>query len=433
MQPSFPVTLLAVLLLLSTCSVAQQQIILYNPKAGSPGPGDEKITSRWAPLKFEALKAPLLKIPKRKNDSPFFCDELIQYKDGYIINSITTSPGAGTIDTRCDFFYIDIKQDKFYKLAITGVDTIESVIVSGEKLFVSGKKGGASVILQIENGQTLIINVAIAGANRIIGDNSWIKLCMYEGALYAMDKNGLYRYSGETWQHTAVFSIDSFYTSQLHFRKCKTVIPTENIKMYNNKLYFLQEVLQERDCYLLEYDLDKKDGLVNFWDRYDIKDNYNKEINSYTILDDGSVLIGASRLWETYLLMKEKGDSLAVLVFNNGINDGENRDAQIKARKAIMVDSIMYIAGDNGMFKIENNICSPVALFTNGTQVIKDKDGDEHFDFYPRCFERVSADNYLIGGQFGGLYLVNIKDKKIIPLDDVDYDKITTLNISGIK
>lgn len=406
---------------------ASAQTLLYSPNPKITE-ADSAITRRWQLLSYNAVNAPQIKIPKRKHDSPLFCNELMPVAGGgYIINSIATAPGAGTVTIHYDFYYLS--DNRLYKLKLNGMDTIESIAIAGGKTFVTGKLNGRQVITYINRvTPKQLINTLPDGY--VIGGDSWVKLGTEGDIVYAMDKNGLYKLNDTVWEKKTSFSLDSFYTQKLHYRKPRPLLPTENIRINGNKLYFLQEVLQGRDCYLVECDINTGE-LVNFWDKYGIRDNYHKEINSYTIQPDGGVYVAASRLIGSNMLMKESKD-LNVLTFNNGLKGIDNGLVNIVARKVIAHGNGQYIIAENGIFNMDENGIKPLAYLTNTTQEIKEDGERINFDFYPRCAEITDGGMLLVGGQYGGLYLFNIADSKVLCIDDVAFDKILPLDITHL-
>ena len=425
------IVMLGIFVFIFSKSVAQSENSRQQLEEEKAKKAEAKIMSLFYNLKPENIPTPILNIPQRKYDSPLFCDEFIKYKNGYIINFINTDKSGRDIEQSYYFYYLDLNKNKLFELNIPGFDTVESLISDNSVLYISGKQRGMPLIVKYEDGKTINIQAIIPNGTEQSMNNNWIKLGFYNGNLYALEKNGLHLLKDQQWETITKFCLDSFYTKKLHYRFSRACIPTENIKITNGKVYFLQEIVQERISMLLEFSINENDSLIELWDKLGLTDNYQKEINSFTLADDGSIFIGASRLWEKYLLIRLKNNATDFLIFNNHTKSGLE-DKEIEARKVLIKGSDIYLACDNGIFKMTNDSIKPLAYFTDNSQEIKDKDGDIQFDFYPRCFEQLTEKTYLLGGLFGGICLVDLSNNKIKWLDDINNDKVPVIKLDDI-
>jgi hypothetical protein len=379
---------------------------------------DSKFKGNLINLEFiKNSNVPKLKIPDKNTANDIFCDEFIKYKDGYIINSLTTSPDREKIaNIRYKYYYFDLLKRQVYELKIKGFDFVESIISIENVLYIAGKFNNKSKIVKYENEKGNLLNLISLGNIQEISDESWIKLGKFKSHLYALQNNGAYRFDGNYWDKLAQFNLTELIKS--NSISSDSIIPTENIKVTNDKIYFLHEILQGRDCYLLEIDL-KTDSLYEFWRKNKIFDNYKKEISSYTLIGYDSVFISASILDYESLVLSESNNFNA-LIYNNKIKSDLAAENTIKSRIVIKNSEKFIIVAENGLFSLEKNIIKPLAYFENVNQLVPiNKVNNYHFNFQPRCCELIQNNVYLIGGLFGGLLIVDLEKNEIACFDDL--------------
>jgi hypothetical protein len=376
------------------------------------------ISSSLVDIKFNTdIKVPTLKIPNKIFTNDINSLEFIKHKNGFIVNSLTTSPSNPDVDIAYNYFYFDLKNKEVFKLKIDGFDFVESIISIENTLYIAGKLKHKIKVIKVENNKISIVNNSITGKKgQFLNDSSWIKFGKYNNQLYALQNNGAYLFDGLNWVLKAQFNmLDYFKKNSISNR---TIIPTENIKVNKNKLYFLQEIVQGRDCDLVELDM-INNNLSEFWQQNNIIDNYKKEINNYTFLNEDSLLVSASRLGENILILKEK-DKFNILINENKIKTNQENVDDIRIKTIIKTQNKGNILiAENGMFKLQNSTIEPLLYFENTTQLVKfNETNSYHYNFIPRCGELIEDNMYLLGGQFGGLLIVDLSKKEITCFDD---------------
>ena len=193
------------------------------------------------------------------------------------------------------------------------------------------------------------------------------------------------------------------------------MIPTENIKINNNTVYFLQEVTQQRDSYLMALDLSKDSSLTEFWSKRGLTDNTKKEIMDYDFRGNSLVVV-AYRLMENSILFTETNNDLKILLLNNRI--GKYSPEKVSSTK-FLDDGSILLAGETGCYLFKDNKLTAQFYIENVNQEIKDDGETYHYDFVPRCIEKMASGNYLLGGLWGGIYLFDVNSKKVKCLDDL--------------
>lgn len=377
---------------------------------------DRRLSNAFIDINYKNVNPPLLTLPQNKTGNQIFSNEFIKYKYGYIVNSITTYPDAEQkLGVNYKYHYVDLKTNKLFKLDFRGLDTVESVTAIDSTLYICGIKSHNLKIVKHEGNKTLPISLTVLD-NEIkeLSNDSWTKLGVFGGKLFALQTNGLYMFDGEAWQLINKFSLVEYFRK--NYPNAEPIIPTENIIITNKKLYFLQEVLQGRDCELFELDL-RTNTINEFWQKTLITDNYKKEINSYSLIGNDTLFVAAQRLGEA-LLLSEQNSTMTVYLLENKVKTDLSGKFKMTVRKVLKHNDKIILIADNGLFELKNNQITPTAFFGNTVQLIRHGKYNIHFNFKPRSCAALNQDKYLIGGQFGGLYIIDLKLKTVLSLDD---------------
>jgi hypothetical protein len=370
---------------------------------------ETKFNSAFKDIIYNNIEVPKFVIPNRKTDNGVFSNEFIRFQNGYIINSLTTSPeGGGEIGISYKYYYIDLETNNLKELLFNDFDTVESLTTIDSILFVTGKSNNKIRIIKYVDGNKTNINTTIKNSEiNEFSNESWTKLGVFENKLFAFQKNGLYYFNDTNWQIKKKFDLTDL----------DLIIPTENFKLCNNQVYFLQEVLQSRDCELYILDLNTN-LLEEFWDKNEIINDYKKEINNYTFYND-TLYVSAQQMDENILLSYYNND-LTLYILDNRLKLYKSGSYLIKPGTIIENSERKIIIARNGMYELTNSIINPLAYFENTEQKFIHDGYNFQFNFEPRSCVFISKNKYLIGGMFDGLYLVDLDSKAITCLDDKD-------------
>ena len=423
---SFKLTTLTFFLILSICA-GYGQTEKDNENSDEP-----KILKNIKPLNYLDQNVKTLKLPKRKYDSPFFCDEMIEYKNGFIINSITSSRAGREIEFTTNFFYYNPIDKSIKKISISKADTIESIVCSGNTSYCSFIRNGKRDIGYFNNNQYQnLIDKASTDIRKHLDSAKWIKLGIENNRLFILSPNYLFELSNGNWETLTNYSLDDFYIKTLKYRRSISMLPTKNIVVKNNSVYFLQEIVQERTCNLLKLNI--ANGKVeSYFNSLDYIDNYLKQISDFTFLSDSSLLVSASRLIGSQILINTKDDKVNVWAFNNSITTANGTKVELPVNTALNIGDTLILASNKGLYlKYSDNI-KPLIYFDNYHQTIKEKTGLIDFNFDPRSIKKLSDNIFIIGGMWGGLYQVDISNNKLTCLDDIEYDKIRVVELSKL-
>jgi hypothetical protein len=419
-------TILVFILTFSRC-------LCYAQTASDQENADEaKILKDIRPFSYTDRAVKTLRIPKRKYDSPFLCDELIAYKNGFIINSIVSSPAGDLIDFNTDFFYYNTADNSIKRIKLLNADTVECIITLKNKLYYSVIKNGNRDIGLVSGNQyqSLLENLSTDIRTQLTSAK-WIKLGMDADKLYILSPNFIFEFENNNWNLLTGYSLDEFYLNKLKYHVSISMLPTKNVVVKNNYAYFLQEIVQDRTCYLLK--LNTANGNIeDYFISLDYTDNYLKQINDFTFLSDNSLLVSSTRLLGNQMLVNTKEKEVDVWVFNNNLTTPKGLKIEVPVTTASNFGDSVILASNKGIYlKYADNI-TPLVYFENYHQRIKEKIGILDFNFDPRSIKKISDKVFLIGGMWGGLYLVDLLNNRLTCLDDINYDKIKSVKLNEL-
>ncbi len=374
-----------------------------------------------------------LKIPNRKHDTPFYCNEFIPFKNGFIINSIATFPAVNTTDVISDSYYFNPADRSLKRILVQKTDTIESINCSNNTLYYSIIKNGKRVLGQLKDQhyENLLESIA-PGIRHQIDTAKWIKLGIDQEQLVVLGPDFAGKFTPNGWVQLTSYSIDDFYTNKLGYRRSISMLPSKNLVINNNTIYFLQEIIEQRACMLLMLNLENG-TIQEYFSSIDLTDKYFKQINDFTFLEDGSLLVTASRLIQRYLVINTKENNIAVWIYKNGIRGMDGLRANLPVTTVLNLGDSLFLASPKGLYAKKDNTVTPLVYFDNVHQTIKDKKiGAIDYLFEPRSIQKTADNNFIIGGLWGGLYQVDLIKNKITCLDDIAYDKIKTIELNEL-
>jgi hypothetical protein len=364
----------------------------------------KRINDNFVKLKIVFNKVEVINVPQR--DLLVSCADFIKYKNGYVLNSIVTHPGRYDVDVDVtyDFHYLNLSTKEIKKIHFQKLHRIESIITENEDLYISGKYFGQNHFLKISN-DSLIELPKIENESH---SKNWIKLGFYKNKLIALHKDGVYQLESDKWKSISSFSLDDFNRDN-GIAQGRSVIPTENIKIFNDKIYFIQEISGSRSSELIELDL-KTNNLTEFWSGLGVNDNYKRELYSYSINSEGEIVFVGNRLMDENLMIQTKGSDFDTYVFNNDIKTDDSLTILVKPRITLLKKDHRLIIAENGIFKLyDSKKIEPILKLNN------EHEGRGYYSckFKMRSYVEISDSKIILGGIYGGLVIIDLTSSKV--------------------
>lgn len=408
-----------------TCAFCTALFSLSLPAQDRNEESDERmIQNRWIKLNFDFGTKKIVKLPTRKYDSPMFCHELTPWRSGFIINAITSNPGRH-IEVNTKYYHIDTTSWSLTKLNYDNADTIESIISIGrDSIALCYIVKGVRQIRCIQNGKTTTLLDAASGNFAMLDSASWVKLTFHDSKIYALTSNGLAYWDITTWKLITSFDLDQFYLQSLGYRRSMSILPTLQPKISSGNIWFMQEVVQQRTANLLFAHI--KTGKLNeLYSSIGYRDNYEREVFTYNFISDGELIVTTSRLMHNFMINRVNKGTDEVWLFGNSIQTPRDTIRPVPISAARPYNGMIFLAGYNGMMvKTEDTVKSLIS-WNNGHQEVESID----WEFVPRCIEPLANERFLVGGLWGGLYIVDTKKQMLTPVDEIEYDKVKIKNI----
>ena len=330
-----------------------------------------KLFAAFEKIEFNNRDAPRLKLPKRKYDSPLFVTELIPFRSGYIVNSISSSRGAA-VEFCYNFFYINLTDNRLTKIKLEELDTIHSVVADKNIVYAAGKKGDRFRIIRYSEMGIRELSFDPGIDSIIQRKYNWIGFGLDKNELVALFNNGIARYRADHWNYLPEYSLETILAESGRVSK-RWLMPTENIRVRGNKIFFNYEVTQDRRSNLFEIDLQKPGEVSDFFHKYRLSDNTLKEIDSYIIGSDGRLYVSITRLMVNSIVLCASDTSISTLILNGQLKNNVNGDTPIDAHCMVEDATGKLIFANNGVFEWKKDTILPLLFWDNVSQDVKMK------------------------------------------------------------
>lgn len=344
-------------------------------------------------------------IPEKMLWGGIAANDLIPYERGYMINAISTYPKGLRVSYA--FYYLDLVEEKLYRLQVSGIDIMESLVVNDGILYVSGMVQSQRVVRRYRNGKMEDLTLAISNSDEgQIGAGSWVKLGFYENRLVALQRDAVYGNGEKGWELLKRFEMKL------------ASIPTTNIRIYGDRLYFYQEISHEPSCELYYVDLQGEEGVVQVLHKLGVDTRHQEIVSGYGV--DNKERLWVSATVEKDALISQGEEGVRYWVFDGQIQT-EMGLQDFSSRVIFLADQRVLLMGQTGLYEVKDEVTlEPIVLFRNSVQEMKVEETEVRFHFTPRNVVYLGNDAYLIGCTLGGVYKLWKQDGKyhMVAYDD---------------
>ena len=310
-------------------------------------------------------------------------------------------------------YFLDLKQVKLHPVKVPEIDFIESVIVVDKKACISGFTNEVRKLIIIDSNSRYQQPLPDSLNYFQLGKDGNKIILIYQHSIFELDEN--------KWK--------SIYKGVIDFPQ--SGIPPQKI---HDKIYFRDEGHGEDDKQLWWFDLKTDSNLISFCENTALvgkegprwEDNYD-----YLVLPDGTLwIIAGSDISGYSLIQKSVDGNYKIAVFNGEIdwNGGELLGSDKDSTLAISglcssEDGSIFGVSRYGLYRLFDNAITQLIAFTNTSQEIVMTDGESTYSFEwdPSKLYVLGNQEYLISGEFDGIYLLNRDNSgklRLISLDE---------------
>lgn len=356
-------------------------------------------------LKVAEDTAAVLTLPERKDGG-------LPARHGFVYRGaalLTVRKGEdGGEAFRLEPYFLDLKRMSLRPVRLPEIDTLSSAIVLGQKACFLGRRRGTPRLLCIaENERRLVALPRV---------DSLPQLGLEDDRMLVVYPNSIYRLDNSEWRAVYAGSVQLPWSGPPPLR-------------VGGRVYFRDE--GENDKRLWWLDLQNPDRLASLdtdcgmvgseGPRWETVGSYAASPNGGLWAAVGTDLAGRS------LLRRAPDGTYQIAVMNGKLAfDGNllGNDGDVDA-SAVAWDGIdtLLAAGRNGLYRIHPGRIEPVVSFANTNQEIPVDKGKfvYHWNWEPTHLLDLGEEGYVIGGMFGGIYLLRRQPTgtfALVPLDE---------------
>jgi hypothetical protein len=312
------------------------------------------------------------------------------YKNAVLI---TTKQYLPPDSFRTPAFMVDLEHSAINPLKVPELDSIENLILLGDKLYLHGIHGSSQRLIEI------------AGSNRKdlplpLGDG-WIRLGFAKDQLLAVRAHAIFAWRDDKWQK--IFASENELP--------RTALPPQLI---GGRVYFRDEGRHEDDKRLSWIDLNPQSrGKLTYFD-----ENVGvvgregprwENVNSFAESVNGAWICAGEFI--NSLMEWSKTDGYRIVTMNNELNfDGKSllghdtwcgipeNDVAITCVFP-QQDKSLLAFGPTGVYSLKGLEMTQILKFTKG---IQDTPTTAHMRWVPTHVVKVGPDDYFIGTHWGG-------------------------------
>jgi hypothetical protein len=379
-----------------------------------------KIGQLMLGLEYSANSPPSIAMRQRSDDG-IRARFLARFRGGVLLTIRETVPSDGPKDIYALVpYFLDLTDERIHPIRLLEIPDISYSVVAGDWLWIVGKGDGELRLLALN--QVACTPIALPRTDEIP------QLGLSGDQLLLIYSNSIYRREHQDW-------------TQLYSGDLQLPLSGPPPRQYGDKVYFRDEGRYEDDKQLWYLELGPVPRLVTVWeDTGLVGPNGPRWENTF-----GYCVLGDGTLWATFgglsqsksVLRRAPNGEYRIAVFNDAVNlqgdllgrtnqagpdfvmtsgAGSKRsrsqnsnpkgvDISISGIAAKSDDELVAVA-DTGLFAIRGNQIRKLLTFRNTHQRVPIQSGLLHWNWDPTDILVLTDNSFLIGGSFGGIYLL---------------------------
>jgi len=361
----------------------------------------QKMRSMMMGLTFDATRAVGVKMPDRV-DSSIRARFLAPYNNGVLIG-VRKSTGTGDDEFITEPYFFSPADRKIHKVSVPDLQTISSMVLAGQTVWICGVSEGSNVLLGISPNNRVRLDLPKEEEVPQLGVHGESVLAVYTKSVYTHVDGG--------WK--------ALYDGDIAIPRSGP--PPQLIADY---LYLRDEGSGENNKKLWWLRIGSTPRLFSLDDDVGV-------VGSSGPRWENSFCFGVSQsgdLWacvgEGYarksVLRRSKDGAYSIAIMNNSVRftpdlfGSEETDQGISVSAVLgLEDDSVLLVGDAGLYRLKGKVLNQELAFTNTRQKISTNEGKNvyHWGWDPSKMVVLGNESYFISGAFGGVYLLQ-KDEK---------------------
>ncbi|QQS06467.1 MAG: hypothetical protein IPK50_06090 [Fibrobacterota bacterium] len=374
---------------------------------------DTLIGRRMMGVRYERMKPPFVRLPRRRTEG-LPTRSLAKFRDGILIGARgpCTFPGEESNETHLfhvqPYFY-SLATHRLHRVVVPEIDTIHSFVSMGDTVWYTGWKDHRVVLWRI------------AGPTRtklaLPSDTALASLGLSDQGILAVYSREAFQLSSQGW---------------MHIGRSKDLLPLSGSppRLAGGSLILHDEGQGESNKQLWRWRIDS-DTLIPLERELTVQgfhESHWNQVNSMIQEPDGSRWITVGAGFSNSLLHFSPSGICSVAVIHGLFRPAAPkvlwRDVPPEITMEAMSredDGTLWLAGSSGLFHLSGKRLNRVLGFADATQGVQLEDGVLHWLWSPREMLRIGPNAFVIGGLFGGNYLLERKllgPWKLTAIDD---------------
>ena len=328
---------------------------------------------------------------------------LAPHKNGVLIG-VRKSTGFGDDEFINEPYFFSSKDQRIHKISVPELETISSVVLAGQTVWMCGSSDGANALLGISPDNRVKLDFPNDDETPQLGVHGKSVLAVYSKSVYTLVDGG--------WR--------SLYDGDI-------AIPRSGPppRLIGKHLFLRDEGSGENNKRFWWLKISSTPSLVSLDDDVGV-------VGSDGPRWENSFSYGVSRsgdLWASVgegharksVLHRSKDGAYSIAIMNNSVRftpelfGSEETDEGISISAVLCLeDDSVLLVGDAGLYRLKGKVLTQNLAFTNTRQKIPVNEGKNvyHWGWDPSKIVILGDHSYFISGAFGGVYLLQSNESK---------------------
>lgn len=341
---------------------------------------------------------------------------LTRFREGVLVT--VRQGGYGQMPFRLEPYFLELGRLSLRPVHVPDIDTISSAVVAGGEAYFLGKKQGRPALVTIAGDQRRVVALPRIDSEPQLGMDGEHALAVYPRSIY--------RLNNAVWE--------TLYESDVE-------LPWSGPPPYKvgTRVYFRDEGRGEDDKRLWWLELERPGRLVPLDRDCGLVGSEGprwENVPSYATTPEGDLWAAVGTDISGRSLLRRMADGRYQVAIMNGKVKfdgnllGVNSSAIDVSAVAVRAEGTLLVAGRTGLYRISSGRIEPLVSFGNTSQEIAIDGGKSiyHWDWEPAQLLELADKRYVIGGMFGGIYVLQRQSTDgftVLPVDSVIGKAIT--------